>query len=300
MKTITRDTLKSWLDEGREVTLIDTLPPDVYAQAHIAGAISACVYQMDFLENLGEACADKGGRIVVYGHSAKSLGSKVAAEKLEAAGYTDVHDYPGGFQDWSDAGLGVERSDDAAPVAAPAIVDGDRPVDLSESLIEWVGRNLASKHRGALRLKSGSMSFQGGQPVGGSFTIDMNSIENHNIEESGMRQVLVDHLKSDDFFHVERYPEAVFQIKAIEAIPGSAPGALNYRIAGILKLKDAENELELAAAGGVDAEGRFVAQAQFDFDRTLWNVVYGSGRLFEKLGMHLVNDLISLQLKIVA
>ena len=50
----------------------------------------------------------------------------------------------------------------------------------------------------------------------------------------------------------------------------------------------------------MDAEGRFVAQAHFDFDRTLWNVVYGSGRLFEKLGMHLVNDLISLQLKIVA
>ncbi|MGY8652763.1 MAG: YceI family protein [Verrucomicrobiia bacterium] len=144
------------------------------------------------------------------------------------------------------------------------------------------------------------MSFRGGQPMGGSFTIDMNSIENHNIEESGMRQVLVDHLKSDDFFHVERYPEAVFQIKTIVAIPGAAAGGLNYKIVGTLQLKDATNELELAASGGVDAEGRFVAQAHFDFDRTLWNVVYGSGRLFEKLGMHLVNDLISLQLKIVA
>ena len=83
--------------------------------------------------------------------------------------------------------------------------------------------------------------------MGGSFTIDMNSIENHNIEESGMRQVLVDHLKSDDFFHVERYPEAVFQIKTIVAIPGAAAGGLNYKIVGTLQLKDATNELELAA-----------------------------------------------------
>ena len=42
-----------------------------------------------------------------------------------------------------------------------------------------------------------------------------------------------------------------------------------------------------------------VAEANFDIDRTRWNIVYGSGKFFEKLGMHLVNDLVSIQLKIV-
>jgi hypothetical protein len=34
--------------------------------------------------------------------------------------------------------------------------------------------------------------------------------------------------------------------------------------------------------------------AHFDFDRTRWNVIYGSSRFFEHLGMHLVFDLISI------
>jgi len=42
------------------------------------------------------------------------------------------------------------------------------------------------------------------------------------------------------------------------------------------------------------------AQATLDIDRTQWNISYGSGRLFEKLGMHLVNDLVTLEFFLVA
>ena len=47
-------------------------------------------------------------------------------------------------------------------------------------------------------------------------------------------------------------------------------------------------------------DGTLKAQAVFNLDRTLWNVHYGSGKLFERLGMHLVNDLISIEMFIVA
>ena len=47
------------------------------------------------------------------------------------------------------------------------------------------------------------------------------------------------------------------------------------------------------------ADGTLKAQAAIDLDRTLWGVCYGSGRLYERLGMHLVNDLISIELFIV-
>ena len=46
-------------------------------------------------------------------------------------------------------------------------------------------------------------------------------------------------------------------------------------------------------------EGKFAAQASFAIDRTLWEVLYGSGKYFRNLGGHLVNDLIELQLRIV-
>ena len=40
--------------------------------------------------------------------------------------------------------------------------------------------------------------------------------------------------------------------------------------------------------------------AHFDIDRTRWNVNYGSGKLYDGLGMHLVNDDVSLQIRLVA
>ena len=45
--------------------------------------------------------------------------------------------------------------------------------------------------------------------------------------------------------------------------------------------------------------GIYVAQATLDFDRTLWGSLYGSGKFFARLGQHVVNDLIHLQLKVV-
>ena len=48
------------------------------------------------------------------------------------------------------------------------------------------------------------------------------------------------------------------------------------------------------------SEGALLARANFDLDRTEWNVLYGSGKFYEKLGRHLVSDLITLDLKIVA
>jgi hypothetical protein len=50
----------------------------------------------------------------------------------------------------------------------------------------------------------------------------------------------------------------------------------------------------------VEEDGTLKAHAHFDFDRTLWNVKYGSAKFFKLLGMHLVDDLVSLDLKIVA
>ena len=47
-------------------------------------------------------------------------------------------------------------------------------------------------------------------------------------------------------------------------------------------------------------ENGLAAEAHFDIDRPRWNIIYGSTRFFEHLGMHLVFDLISIQLRILA
>lgn len=42
--------------------------------------------------------------------------------------------------------------------------------------------------------------------------IDMNSITNTYLKDESYNQKLIGHLKSDDFFGVDKFPEATFQI----------------------------------------------------------------------------------------
>jgi hypothetical protein len=58
---------------------------------------------------------------------------------------------------------------------------------------------------------------------------------------------------------------------------------------------------ELGFPAVVAAKGDALAlDAHFDLDRTCWNVNYGSGKLYDDLGMHLVNDDVSLQVRLIA
>jgi hypothetical protein len=57
--------------------------------------------------------------------------------------------------------------------------------------------------------------------------------------------------------------------------------------------------LQFSASGGVTPDGRLAAQADFDFDRSRWNILYGSGKFFQRLGGNLVNDMIGIRLRIV-
>ncbi len=204
-------------------------------------------------------------------------------------------------ESWKKEGLSIEKiKTPPSSGQPPPPLQGKRPIDLIISKIEWVGRNLASKHHGTLNFQSGFMNFQDGNPIGGSLVIDMNSITNQNLAEQEGRKILEEHLKSDDFFDVRKYPHASLQLKSLAPIENTTNGMPNFKITAQLTLKGIANSLEFIATARINENGQWVAQANFDFDRTQWNIIYGSGKFFQNLGMHLVNDLISLQIKIVA
>jgi polyisoprenoid-binding protein YceI len=71
------------------------------------------------------------------------------------------------------------------------------------------------------------------------------------------------------------------------------------QVTGELTLKSVTNEIAFPAIIGLTPDGLIAADAHFDIDRTRWNVLYGSGKFYEKLGKHLVNDAVSLALKLV-
>jgi polyisoprenoid-binding protein YceI len=128
----------------------------------------------------------------------------------------------------------------------------------------------------------------------------MKTITNQNLQDENWRNMLLRHLMSDDFFDVERFPTVTFELRCVEAVTTCTPGTPNMEINGVLTIRDSSLPISFPASIAAQEDGGIKAQATVNFDRTLWGVCYGSGRLYERLGMHLVNDLVSVDLFIVA
>ena len=291
----TTEDLKAWLADKRAVTLIDTSIPEEFEVEHIPNARNACVFDMTFLDEVraltSHSTTDSGSNhphLVVYGTSARSLASATAAEKLVAAGFAPVHDYRGGLQEWRDAGEPTEGTH--RPPSVPAVEDRVYAVDPAQSQVKWTGRNLTSAHSGTMRVSKGEITVVARRATRGEITLDMTSIENTDMEDPSLRALLAKNL----------FPTAQVSITSIDAIADAPQSSPTHRIHGHLTLKGVTKEVDFLAQIGMTVTGELIARADFDVDRTRWNVIYGSGKFYEKLGMHLVSDLISLDLKIVA
>ena len=76
-------------------------------------------------------------------------------------------------------------------------------VDSDQSSVTWVGKKIGGKHDGNVQVKSGQFKLDNDQFVSGSFVIDMTTITNTDLKD-GSKEKLEGHLKSDDFFGVEK------------------------------------------------------------------------------------------------
>ena len=104
-------------------------------------------------------------------------------------------------------------------------------VDTDASYITWKGYKVTGQHHGKVKLKGGNLEYDNGKLIGGNFEIDMTTITNEDLQ-GGSADKLIGHLKSEDFFGVEKHPTAKFVItKIAEAKLGE------YRVKGDLTIK---------------------------------------------------------------
>jgi polyisoprenoid-binding protein YceI len=161
-------------------------------------------------------------------------------------------------------------------------------VDVDQSKLEWHGKKVTGEHNGLINIKSGSLQFKDDMLAGGEFEIDMKSIVNLDLESEEWNTKLVNHLKSDDFFSVEKFPTAMFKITEAKSYKDEKSNA-NYWIKGDLTVKGKTNPLEFAAKVDKSEEG-VSASATMVVDRSKYDVRYGSGSFFEGLGDKLIYD----------
>ena len=282
-----------------DAQLLDVRLEDDYEAGHIAGARNNCVFEVAFASRLPACAPDKDAVTVVYGADGESGEAAAALEKLTRLGYRDARILEGGLR--AAAAAGVEIVAGRALPAPLPLPEGKVAIDLEESRIEWLGRNLINRHTGTAALQSGHLEFTGGQMTGGEFVIDLTRLQCTDLAGSPLHDVLIAHLHNEDFFDVERHPSARFVIRQVRPAPEeTTPGSRNLHIRGDLTLRGQTHPVEFAAAAGLTEQGKPAAQAAFSIDRTRWGVLYGSGRFFRRLAGHLVNDHLEFQIRIIA
>ena len=160
--------------------------------------------------------------------------------------------------------------------------------DTTKSKLLWLGEKVTGQHTGSINLKSGWLTWQDNKIVSGEFNIDMASLK--ETENNGK---LLGHLKSDDFFGVNKYPEAKL------VLTGSTPfdkgsGVVN----GTLTIKESTNPIEFKATMQKKDEGTWFF-ANITIDRTKYNIRYGSGSFFDNLGDKTIYDEFKLKVNLL-
>lgn len=154
-----------------------------------------------------------------------------------------------------------------------------KEIKIKESNISWVGKKVTGSHTGTINLKSGHFNVEDGVPVGGEFVMDMTSIKVTDLTGENKGK-LEGHLKSDDFFGIEKYPTAKLVITSISKNDNG-----NYGVVANLSIKEETHPVTFDLNWKENA-----ASTNITIDRSKYNVRYGSGSFFDNLGDTTIYD----------
>lgn len=166
-------------------------------------------------------------------------------------------------------------------------------IDVKQSSVEWTGKKLGGEHYGKIALVSGYLEFTKKKLTGGAFEMDMSSITCEDITDPKSNKRLIDHLESEDFFAVTRFPRATFVITKSEAL-----SATEYRVTGDLTIKGKTNPITFTTQINT-TNNQSIAEATFTFDRSKYDIKFGSQSFFENLGDKLVYDDVDMKVRLV-
>lgn len=158
-------------------------------------------------------------------------------------------------------------------------------VDSTSSII-WKGY-----HKGGFDPRFGTLNSEGtvsvadGAITGATITIDMNSVKTDEsavdpAKTGGKTAADLDgHLKTGDFFEVEKYPTAKFEITAVTAFDAAKDKSViadaTNIISGNLTIKDKTVNVTFPAKVSV-TENEVTVQSKFTINRQDWGLAYGT------------------------
>jgi len=178
--------------------------------------------------------------------------------------------------------VSISSADEAKNLTAAG--DGNYIIDVSTSSLKWRGEYVVgSKHEGAILVKRGNISIAGGALTGGELVIDMNTLINTDLSGADKTKIET-HLKSADFFDAAQFAEATYTI-----VSGAKTNAITYEIKGKLTIKGKTQDLNCKLVIAPNGQGINVGGG-FMFDRSQYDVRYGSDKFFDNLGNDMIKN----------
>jgi polyisoprenoid-binding protein YceI len=159
----------------------------------------------------------------------------------------------------------VSNADPAAP-AAPASQGAEvLQIESASSKVEWAASKITKSHTGQFKQFKGTADLVNGKAEGGRVTVEIDtaSIESDNEKLTG-------HLKSPDFFDVEKFPKATFT--STEINPGATAPA-THTVAGTLELHGVKKTISFPATINI-TDSDAALKAEFSINRKDFNISY--------------------------
>jgi polyisoprenoid-binding protein YceI len=159
----------------------------------------------------------------------------------------------------------------SAGPTTPAVAVPEKPanaltLDPANSKIDFTGSKVTGKHDGKFEKFTGWLAVGEGDKVESTkvfLDIDVGSLKTDDGKLDG-------HLKTADFFDVEKFPKATFV--TTEITPGGEKGA-THTVTGNLKIRDVEKSVKFPAKIEVTKD-KATAKAESAINRKDWGIVY--------------------------
>ena len=159
----------------------------------------------------------------------------------------------------------------------------------TQSNIDWVGKKVTGAHNGTIAIKAGTIILNDGKLSGGTFIIDTASIKILDITDPGTNAQFAGHLASDDFFSIEKYPEAILEITAVSG----------NHVEADLTIKGITHKTAFDVAMDVH-DDKLTATTKLVIDRTKYEMKFRSGNFFMNLGDTLIYNDFELNVSVTA
>ena len=191
-------------------------------------------------------------------------------------------------------GLCVNAAAIAGGPARSNAADKTLSIDTKASKVVWVGKKVTGEHTGTVPISSGTLILDKDKLKGGSFTLDTKSLTVTDLTDNDSNGKLTGHLKGNDFFAVEKYPQSKLDITLV-----TAKGAGVYDVTGKLTIKGITNDVTFPATVKADGKGAS-ATAKITVDRTKYDIKFRSTNFFENLGDKAISNDFVLDVNLVA